>query len=186
MTQHTVIPRVVMEHARVNPRSCLPDPRLLTRSIDPPQFAPACREDISLPPSADASFKWIWISKWALSQAGSHSGSAGWMFAQRWDAPECDWVVDAASLTPISRAGLVARRTWVRIVKRCPIGEDHIGEVQTSDIEVSELEFSRPPEGNSSVSADRTSAPKLRGQPVRTNSMGARLIGLVTGTPKGK
>lgn len=186
MTQHTIIPCVVTENARVNPRSCLPDPRLLTSSIDPPQFTPARREDISLPPSADAPSKWIWISKWALSQLQPRSDSAGWMFAQRWDTPEDDWVADAASLTPISRAGLVARRMWVRIMKRCPVGENYIGEVETSEIEVSESEFSRAPAGNSSASTERTGAPKLRGPPVRTNSMGARIVGLMAGTPKGK
>ena len=185
-TQHTVIPCVVTENARVNSRSCLPDPQLLTSSSDPPQFTPARREDISLPPSADALSKWIWISKWTLSQPEPWSGSTGWMFAQRWDTREGDWVVDAASLTPISRAGLVARRKWVRIMKRCPVGEDYIGEVETSELEMSESEFSQAPAGKSSASTERTSAPKLRGPPVRANSMGARIVGLVAGTPKGK
>ena len=46
--QHTIIPCVVTENSRVNSRSRLPDPRILTGNIDPPQFTPASKEDIFL------------------------------------------------------------------------------------------------------------------------------------------
>ena len=184
-SQHTVIPRIVIENARVNGRSRVPDSRNLTSSIDPPQFTPASKEDISLPRSTDTSSNWIWISKWTVFQSTTDSGPNGWMFAQRWDAPESDWVSDTTSLTPISRAGLVARRTWFRIMKRCPLGQDYLGPVETSENEVSETDVPPASAGISRISIER-SVPTSRGQPVRANSMGARLVGLVAGTAKGK
>lgn len=184
--QHTIIPCVVTENSRVNSRSRLPDPRILTSNIDPPQFTPASKEDIFLPRTSDASStNWVWISKWTVFEPDPDSCPGGWKFAQRWDAPESDWVGDATSLTPISRAGLVARRTWFRIMKKCSVGQDNLGEVETSENEVSETEIPLALAGTSRISVDR-SVLNSQAQPVRSNSMGARLVGLVTGTVKGK
>ena len=180
-----MIPRIVVESARVNIRSLLPDSRILIGSIDPPQFTPVRKEDISLPRSSDVSSNWIWISKWSVFQAGTDSGTNGWKFAQRWDAPQGDWVNDVAILTPISRAGLVARRTWFRVMKRCPVGQDYLGEIATSETEFSETEFPPALAGNSRITTERSML-SSRGQPIRANSMGARLVGLVTGSAKGK
>lgn len=120
-----------------------------------------------------------------MFRADSESGSNGWKFAQRWDAPQGDWVGNATILTPISRAGLVARRTWFRVMKRCPVGQDYLGEIETSETEVSESEISPAPVGISRTATER-SVPSSQGQSVRANSMGARLVGLVTGSAKGK
>jgi hypothetical protein len=70
-------------------------------------------------------------------------------------------------------------------MKRCPLGQDYLGQVETSDNEVSETDVPPTSAGISRISIER-SVSTSRGQPVRANSMGARLVGLVAGTAKGK
>lgn len=171
-----------MEHARVNIRTRLPDPGTLTANIDPPQFTPLRKEAMSLPSSHDPSFEWVWKSKWALSRNEGQANQDGWRFAQRWDIPREEWTSNPATLSPISRSGLVSERYWVRIMKRCPVGQPPVDDVESSENEVDSLEVSKDLVRRSNVRVGAT----VRGQPTRTNSMGARLVNLVAGTTKGK
>ena len=180
-TLHTVIPYTVVENARVNPRTRLPDPRALTANVDPPQFTPSRKQDISLPKTKEPSAKWIWISKWTVSCDQTLTDPDGWRYAQRWDTPKDEWVSNPANLSPISRSGLASRRTWVRLMKYSPVQHDHVGGVDSSENETVD---NAPPRTSEPV--DTRPAPRPRTQPSRTNSMGARLVGLVAGNSKGK
>jgi hypothetical protein len=174
---HTTIPKIVVENARVDPRSRRPDPLMLTSHIDPPRYTPSPKEDVTLPRSTDTASTWIWISKWSVSRHEGPSDINGWRYAQRWDAPTSEWVDNPSILTPISRSGLVSRRTWVRIMKRCPAGETYVGNIDSSDTDLPDL-----PDLPSQTPAKSTS----RTQPTRANSMSARLVNLVVGSSKGK
>jgi hypothetical protein len=167
----------VVENARVDLRSRRPDPLMLTSNIDPPRFNPSPKEDVALPRSTDTSSTWIWISNWTVSRHEGPSDTNGWRYAQRWDASATEWVDNPANLTPISRSGLVSRRTWVRIMKKCPAGEAYIGNIESSDTDVADI-----------ISQNRGVATKntARAQPTRANSMSARLVNLVVGASKGK
>jgi hypothetical protein len=175
---HIVIPCIVVENARVNVRTRQPDPRLLTRNVDPSQYSPVRKEDISLPPSADASSAWVWMSKWNVFHNDGTTDPDGWRFAQRWDTPDLEWVSDP-TITPVSRSGLVARRTWLRIMKKCPAGQEYVGNTELSDNEYMDRETSQRLVATT-LQAD------ARRQPARINSMSARLVGLVAGSSKGK
>jgi hypothetical protein len=179
---HIVIPRIVFENARVNLKTRLPDPRLLNRNADPPRYTPLRKDDITLPSSADIASTWVWMSNWSVSPNDASSHSDGWRFARRWDTPDAEWVNDP-TITPISRSGLVARRTWLRIMKKCPAGQQYLGNMDLSENEDIEFQTSSALEIGSSPTGMHAARPN---QPVRTNSMSARLVGLVAGTSKGK
>jgi hypothetical protein len=121
------------------------------------------------------------MSKWTVSCDQNLTDPDGWRYAQRWDAPNDEWVSNPANLSPISRSGLASRRTWVRVMKYCPAQHEYVGDVDSSENET--LDNAPPPTSE----RIETSAPaRPRTQPLRTNSMGARLVGLVAGTSKGK
>ena len=176
---HNVIPCTVVENARVNLRTRHPDPGNLTANIDPPHFTPSRKADISLPSSTDPAYNWSWISKWTVLRV---EGLDGWRFAQRWDTPQNEWVSNPATLSPISRAGLVSRRTWVRVMKRCPVGETRVDDMEGSENEAIDLVQASENVGGGNVNIGNP----VRQQQTRANSMGARLAGLVAGAPKGK
>jgi hypothetical protein len=175
---HIIIPRTVIENARVNLRTRHSDPRILTPNVDPPHFTPSRKEDISLPPSVDTASEWVWTSKWAVLRDESLVDSDGWRFAQRWDTPKDEWASNPVTISPISRAGLVSQRRWVRVMKKIPAGQGNMNDVDSSEDEpeLHELEFRK----NTVVGKP------VRNHPARVNSLGARLVGLVAGTSKGK
>lgn len=177
---HNVTLSIIIENARLNSRTHHPDPQSLISNIDPPRFTPCRRQDITLPQSSNPSLKWIWVSKWTVS---SEQGVDGWRFAQRWDATENEWVSDSSSISPISRSGLVARRRWFRSMKKVPIGHNYVEYADSSESEGIE-----PPRRLTEVEGSRAGPNnvRVRPQPSRTNSMSARLVGLVAGTSKGK
>lgn len=179
---HNVIPRAVVENARVNLRTRHPDPGNLTANIDPPHFTPSRKADISLPSSTDPGYNWLWISKWTVLHPEGWADLDGWRFAQRWDTPQNEWISNMATLSPISRAGLVSQRTWIRVMKRCPVGENRVDDTEGSENEVDDLvQISENVDGGNAKAGIR-----VRRQQTRANSMGATLAGLVVGTPKGK
>ena len=174
-------PITLKENARVNPRTQIPDHRLLTPNIDPPRFTPQRKEDIHLPESGDSAHAWVWISPWTVAKQPT-SDVEGWRFAQRWDVPEREWVDNPASITPISRAGLVAQRTWTRIMNKRPIGQSRVGSLYTA-------EHDHPRQASSSTSAGNVSSASAgtSQRSHRSSSMGSKLVGLVAGQPsKGK
>ena len=179
---HNVIPCAVVENARVNLRTRHPDPGNLTVNIDPPHFTPSRKADIPLPSSTDPAYYWNWISKWTVVHVEGLADMDGWRFAQRWDTPQNEWVSNPATLSPISRAGLVSRRTWVRVMKRCSVGENRVDDMEGSENEAVDLV-----QTSENVDGDNAKVDiPIRRQQTRSNSMGARLVGLVAGTPKGK
>ena len=182
-TLHNVILSTLVENARVNPRTRNPDPRTLTTNIDPPQFLPSRKKDITLPRSDDLSSKWIWVSKWSVLHDQEMSDIDGWRFAQRWDTPENEWVPRPTLISPISRSGLVARRRWFRIMKKVPIEYNYVGCEDLSDNEDAEL-----PQDTTDFETRRLgkSSTPARNQPARANSMGAKLVNLMAGISKGK
>ena len=178
---HNAIPCAVVENARVNLRTRQPDPKNLTTNIDPPHFTPSRKADISLPTSTDPAYSWIWISKWSVLRLEDLADLDGWRFAQRWDTPQSEWVSNSAALSPISRAGLVARRTWVRVMKRCPVGENPADDLESSKNDAVDL----PQIAENMAGGNVKVVIPVRKQ-TRANSMGARLAGLVAGTSQGK
>jgi len=166
-----VIPFQVTENARLNPRTRLPDTRLLLASSDPAQY-PLRKDDITLPPST-GDYNWIWMAPWT-PLTSAKTNDEGWRFAQRWNTDEEQWSGNPGSLTPVTRAGLVARRTLIRIAKQIPSTHPNIA-------------TTTPPPTTSSTapvsSTDRVSTPATRLVPTTRGSM-AKLVGLMTS--KGK
>jgi hypothetical protein len=68
-------------------------------------------------------------------------------------------------------------------MKKCPAGQQYLGNMDLSENEDIEFQTSSALEIGSSPSGMHAARPN---QPVRTNSMSARLVGLVAGTSKGK
>jgi hypothetical protein len=136
--------------------------------------------------SEDPSSKWIWISKWTISRDSGLTDMDGWRYAQRWESPERAWISDPVSLTPISRSGLVSRRKWIRIMKRSSLEQSHIQDTNSPGDHPVRPDIRQHSEGMLGSIAGNGSASPVRTQPTRPNTMGARLVGLVAGTSKGK
>ena len=66
-------------------------------------------------------------------------------------------------------------------MKYCPAQQEYVGDVDSSENETLDNALPRPSERTETSNLARP-----RAQPSRTNSMGARLVGLVAGTSKGK
>jgi hypothetical protein len=132
---HKVIPYQLVENARVDLRTRRPSPTLLTPRLDPPHY-PTKKDTLTLPSSTDPTLRWDWITKWSIRRhPGVPCDEDGWRFAQRWAIPSSEWVSDPAALTPTSRAGLVARRVWVRIAKLYSREQHLVGQTDTSESE---------------------------------------------------
>ena len=69
----------------------------------------------------------------------------------------------------------------MRVMKYCPTQQDYVGDVDSSENETLDNTIPRPSEHT-----DARTVTRARTQPSRTNSMGARLVGLVAGISKGK
>lgn len=160
---HTIILSVVVEHARVNPRPRQPDTRLLNPSVDPPQYTPKPKDQVSLPQSSVSTLQWAWLSKWTIYPR-TNSNDEGWSFAQDWYVSEEEWISDMSSIPPPQRSGIVARRTWIRIMKKCT-PEEIVNLASVNEAPQLPIPTRKP---------TRVS---------RSNSVGARLLGLVVGTP---
>jgi hypothetical protein len=126
------------------------------------------------------------MSKWSVFHNDSKTNPEGWRFAQRWDNPDTEWVKDC-TITPISRSGLVARRIWMRIMKKCPAGQTYVPNMDVSENE--DVGFETLPTNAVVASVSSPSQADIssrRVQPVKASSLSARLVGLVAGTSKGK
>jgi len=138
-----------------------------------------------LPSSTDPSLEWGWISKWSIRRHPDLPCDAeGWRFAQRWDSPPTDWTPDPLYLAPISRAGLVSRRVWVRIMKRYPREQHIIDHTDISETDDIETHVSLVPEsGVTRIAVPDTSTSSNQ---AKSGSMGSKLLGLVAGISTGK
>ena len=182
---HNVVPYEVVEHARVDLRTRRPQPTLLIPRLDPPHFVPTEKELIPLPSSTDPSLQWGWISKWSIRRHPDLPCDAdGWRFAQRWDSPPADWIPDALYLAPISRAGLVSQRVWIRVMKRYPREQHIIDHADISETDDVETHVSLVSDGAlAPVAVPDTSAGSKQ---AKSGSMSSKLLGLVAGTSTGK
>jgi len=66
-------------------------------------------------------------------------------------------------------------------MKRCPVGENRVDDMEGSENEAVDL-----PQTSENVDGGNAKVGIPVRQQTRANSMGARLVGLVAGTPKGK
>jgi hypothetical protein len=155
---------IVTENARINPKTGLIDDRIMNYGVDPPNFVPKPKDQFSLPFGTDFAHSWVWGGRWTVA---ANSDIDGWSFSTKWTSTPEEWVTDLDQLPSNPRSGILARRSWVRVMRKL----NTANYLQTLD-----------QDNESSIQLEPPSPRKVN-RSSRSNSLSSKIMGLVIGTP---